>query len=170
MKSLKESLFDKDLVNKKSPYEKLLTGRISKDDVMNFVEGWREGDFNIYNPAFRQWANDFYDRVVKPDGWDSFSYSTWNEAGEITKEALEQIKSGTIHNGASRRDCSQAVFLDISSTVWGDMKNITEWILFTTPTKYVKGFNTYLLINRNIYDDIDQAVMHKLITIASTIK
>lgn len=178
MKTLSESLFDNDLVDQVPKYEKVLRGRISKDDVKNFIKGGNEGEFiNIKNPNFYHWADEFYDRVIV---WSSsgdrnmFAYFTWNPKNDISQEAIDWIKPGTIHKGLCWNDRMYASSLDVSWSVWGDendWKDVTEWILFTTPSPGTpRGFNTYLLINRSIYNDIDQAIMHKLITIVSTIK
>lgn len=178
MKNLSESLFDSDLVSRKLPWEKLINGRISKDDIKKFVEGGSEGEFRgIKNPTFYHWADEFYDRAVIGVQFEkrkAFTYSTWNPKNDISQEAIDWIKPGTIHKGLCWNDRMYASSLDIPWYIWGnenDWKDITEWILFTTNSSgSPRGLNTYLLINRNTYDDIDQTVMRKLITVASTIK
>ena len=175
MKSLQESLFDSDLVSQKLPYEKLLEGRISKDDILFFIEGSYEGDFiftNIKNPAFRMWCHDFWNKEVGDKRIGNISrveisrigYYTWNPKNDITREALDWLKPGKIHNKVVWNDAMYANSLDILWGFWGEKdkwNNITEWILVTE--KSGVGYNTYLLVNRKEYDEIDQAVIHKLI-------
>ena len=174
MKSLKESLFDSDLVSQNLPYEKLLKGRISKDDILHFIAGSYEGDFiNIKNPAFHAWCNDFWDKEVgnKPGEISRIGYYTWNPKNDITLEALEWIKPGKIHDKVHWNDAMYANSLDVFWGFWGNEKkwdNITEWILVTQ--KSGAGYNTYLLANRKEYDEMDQQIIHKLIQILSKVK
>ena len=137
MKSLKESLFDPDLVSQKLPYEKLLKGRISRDDILDFVAGGHDGFFmNIKNRAFRQWCSDFWNREVKSKGADKWDvlcpvYCTW-VSYDISQdqEALKWLKPGSIHRGGfAWNDAMYASSLDIRFKWWGteqQWKNITE--------------------------------------------
>lgn len=168
MKSLKESLFDPNLVSQKLPYEKLLKGRISKNDILFFIEGNDDGTFmNIKNPVFHKWCCNFWNKEAE-DKRDSdilkAGYYTWNSKSDITLEALDWIKPGKIHDKVYWNDAMYANSLDVSWKFWGDEKkwgNITEWILVTE--KSGVGYNTYLLVNRKEYDEMDQAIIHKLI-------
>ena len=169
MKSLKESLFDSDLVSQEHPYEKLLKERISKDDVLFFIEGSYKGDFmNIKNQTFRGWCNDFWDKEVgdKREDYSRVGYYTWNPKNNITLEAFDWIKPGKIHDKVHWNDAMYARSLDVFWGFWGKegtWDNIIEWVLVTQ--KSGSGYNTYLLANRKEYDEIDQQIIHKLIKI-----
>lgn len=169
MKSLKESLFDSDLVSKELPYEKLLKGRISKDDILSFIEGSYEGFFmNIKNSKFRKWCNDFWNREVGDKNGEilQVGYYTWNPKNDISQEAIDWLKPGKIHNNVVWNDAMYANSLDVSWEWWGkeqQWNNITEWILVTQ--KKVSGYDTYLLANRKEYTEFDQAIIHKMIEI-----
>lgn len=167
MKTLKESLFDDDLVTKKLPYEKLLNGRISKDDVLFFIEGSYEGNFkNIKNPVFLEWCHDFWGREVdnKKGGILRVGCYTWNPKNDITHEAFDWIKPGKIHDKVHWNDAMYANSLDVFWGFWGEEKtwdNIIEWMLVTE--KSGVGYNTYILVNRKEYNEMDQKIIHKLI-------
>lgn len=170
MKSLQESLFDNDLASKQLTHEKLLKGRISKNDILNFIEGSYEGDFNIKNPTFRNWCHDFWDKEVgnKKDDILRVGYYTWNPKNAITLEALDWLKPGKIHDKVHWNDAMYANGLDVYWGFWGKegtWDNITEWILVTQ--KLGKGYTMYILVNRKDYDEIDQQVIHKMIEIIS---
>ena len=168
MKSLKESLFDSNLISQKLPYEKLLKGRVSRDDILHFIAGCYEGDFiNIKNPQFRQWCSDFWDREAGETGtWKTSypGYYTWVPKDDISQEAFDWIKPGKIHDDVVYNDAMYANSLDVSWKWWGEQqqwKNITEWILIIK--KLEPGYNVYILANRKEYDEIDQAMIHKMI-------
>lgn len=168
MKSLKESLFDNDLVSQKLPYEKLLKGRISKDDILNFIEGYYEGEnFNIKNPKFRKWCNDFRSKEVEDrQRILSACYWVWNPKNDITQEAIDWLKPGKIHNKVVWNDAMYANSLDVSWEWWGkeqQWNNIIEWVLIIE--KSGGGYNTFLLANRKEYDEMDQLIIHKMIEI-----
>lgn len=173
MKSLKESLFDSNLVSKELSYEKLLKGRISKDDILFFIEGSYEGDYegdfiNIKNPKFLKWCHDFWDRGVENKNGEILraGYYTWNPKNDITQEALDWIKPGKIHNKVVWNDAMYANSLDVNWDWWGkeqQWNNIIEWVLIIE--KSGAGYNTYLLANRKEYNEIDQAIIHKMIEI-----
>ena len=167
MKSLKESLFDDDLAVQELPYEKLLKGRMSKDDVLFFIEASYDGGFNnIKNTTFRNWCNDFWNKEVgdKKDDILRVGYYTWNPKNDITLEALDWLKPGKIHNKVHWNDAMYANSLDVFWGFWGDEKkwdNIIEWTLVTQ--KSGVGYNIYILANRKEYDEIDQQIIHKMI-------
>ena len=172
MKSLKESLFDRDLISKELPYEKLLKllkGRISKDDILYFIEGSYERDFiNIKNPVFHDWCNDFWDKDVgdKKDDILRVGYYTWDHKNDITQEALDWLKPGKIHNKVHWNDCMYANSLDVNWEFWGGENrwdNIIEWVLITK--RLGNGYDVFILVNRKEYDEMDQAVIHKMIEI-----
>ena len=177
MKSLQESLFDNDLVTQELPAQKLLKGRISKDDVLFFIEGLEgsyEGDFiNIKNPVFLKWCREFWNKEVGDKNGDVLrvGYYAWNPKNDITLEALDWLKPGKIHDKVHWNDAMYANSLDVFWGFWGDEKkwnNITEWVLVTQ--KRGSGYNTYILVNRKEYDEIDQQIIHKLIQIVSKVK
>lgn len=174
MKSLKESLFDRDLISKELPYEKLLKGRISKDDVLFFIEGSYNGDFiNIKNPSFYKWCKGFWNKEVGDKNSDILSVGcyTWNPKNDVTREALDWIKPGKIHDNVHWNDAMYANSLDVFWGFWGKEEtwdNIIEWVLVTQRTG--AGYNTYILVNRKEYDEMDQQIIHKLIQIASKVK
>lgn len=167
MKSLKESLFDPDLVSRKLPYEKLLMGRISKNDILFFIEGNEDGTFmNIKNRIFHKWCSDFWNRETSSKNGETLiaGYCTWNPNNDITREALDWLKPGKIHNEVHWNDAMYANTIDVFWGFWGEKDkwdNITEWILFTE--KKMAGYETYILANRKEYDEIDQKVIHKMI-------
>ena len=180
MKSLQESLFDTDLATRELPAQKLLKGRISKDDVLFFIEGSYEGDFiNIKNPVFLKWCREFWNKEVgdKSTLFKSnndilrVGYYTWNPKNDITLEALDWIKPGKIHDKVHWNDAMYANSLDVSWEWWGKegtWDNITEWTLVTQ--KGGPGYDIFLLANRKEYDEIDQMIIHKLIQIVSKVK
>lgn len=174
MKTLAESLFDKDIVSSSLPYEKLLRGRISKNDILFFIEGIEDGIFtNIKNPTFYKWCKDFWNKEVgdRHDEILKVGYYAWNPKNDITLEALDWIKPSKIHDKVVYNDAMYANSLDVSWGWWGKEEkwnNIIEWILVTE--KSGVGYNTYLLANRKEYDEIDQQIIHKLIQILSKVK
>ena len=165
MKSLKESLFDSNLVSQKLPYEKLLKGRISRDDILSFIDGWEEGDFlGIKNSNFREWSHEFYNKepVLKA------GYYTWNSKNNISQEAIDWLKPGKVHTKVTWNDCMYANSLDVSWKFWGskiNSDNITEWILINKNDRGlgIRGVHTRILVNRKEYSEFDQAMIHKLI-------
>ena len=169
MKPLKESLFDNDIISRKLPYEKLLKGRISKNDILHFIIGSYEGDFvNIKNPKFLEWCNDFWDREVGDKNGEILrvGYYTWDQKDDIAQEALDWLKPGKIHNKVYWNDAMYANSIDVSWYWWGkeqQWNNITEWVLITE--KSGTGYDIYLLANRKEYNEIDQAMIHKMIEI-----
>ena len=174
MKSLQESLFDPNLVSQKLPWEKLLKGRISKNDILFFIEGSEDGIFtNIKNPTFYKWCKDFWNKEVgdRHGEISKVGYYTWNQKNDISQEALDWIKPGKIHDNVCWNDAMYANSLDVSWGWWGKEEkwnNIIEWILVTE--KSGVGYNTYLLANRKEYDEVDQQIIHKLIQILSKVK
>lgn len=168
MKSLKESLFDSNLISKELPYEKLLKGRISKNDILNFIQGYLvlEGNFkDIKNPNFFKWCSDFWNKKVEGPILN-VCYWVWNPKNDITLDALDWLKPGKIHNKVVWNDAMYANSLDVSWEWWGkeqQWNNITEWILIIE--KNGTGYDTFLLANRKECDAIDQAVIHKMIEI-----
>ena len=175
MRSLKESLFDSDIISQNLPYEKLLKGRISKNDVLIFIEENYEGDFiNIKNPVFRKWCDDFWNKEVGDKHGGEIlrvGYFTWNQKSDISQEALDWIKPGKIHDNVCWNDVMYANSLDVNWYWWGKEKqwdNIIEWILVIE--KRGAGYDIYLLANRKEYDEMDQQIIHKLIQILSKVK
>ena len=177
MKSLQESLFDSDLVLQKLPYEKLLKGRISRDDILHFIAGCYEGDFiNVKNRVFRKWCSDFWDREIGENGtWDADTlcpgYYTWVSKNDTSQESLDWIKPGKIHNDVTYNDAMYANALDVSWKWWGEKqqwKNITEWTIVTKNTN--SGYFVYALANRKDYSETDQVVIHKIIKLISNEK
>jgi len=162
-----ESLFDKDLATRELPYQKLLKERISKDDILNFIEG-SYGRDNIKNPTFRNWCHDFRNKEGDILG---VGFYAWNPKNDITLDALDWIKPGKIHDKVHWNDAMYANSLDVYWSFWGKegtWDNITEWVLVTQ--KSGEGYNTYILVNRKEYDEIDQQIIHKLIQIVSKVK
>ena len=174
MKSLQESLFDSDLTTQDLPSQKLLKGRISKEDILHFIAGWYDGDFiNVKNPAFHTWCEDFWNKEVgdKKSNLLGAGYYTWNPKDSVTLEAIDWIKPGKIHDKVCWNDVMYANSLDVFHGFWGKegtWDNITEWVLVTR--KDGSGYDTYLLVNRKEYDEIDQQIIHKLIQIVSAVK
>lgn len=169
MKSLKESLFDSNLVSKELPYEKLFKGRISKNDIVNFIREYyyKDNFTNIKNPIFFKWCNDFWNKKAKRYIL-SACYWVWNPKNDISQEALDWIKPGKIHNKVVWNDVMYANSLNVNRGWWGkeqQWNNITEWILIIE--KNGTGYDTYLLANRKEYDEIDQLIIHKMIEILS---
>ncbi len=169
-----ESLFDNDLTTRELPYQKLLKGIISKDDILNFIEGSYEGDFlNIKNPVFLKWCHEFWNKEVGDKNGDILrvGFYAWNPKNDITLDALDWIKPGKIHNKVHWNDAMYANSLDVYWSFWGKegtWDNITEWVLVTQ--KSGEGYNTFILVNRKEYDEIDQQIIHKLIQIVSKVK
>ncbi len=173
MKSLQESLFDNDLVSKKLPYEKLLSGRISKQDIHTFINGLDYGDFgHVKNKIFRKWCSGFYHKISDfskpflPPGvytWVGEDYFS----SEAVQDALNWLKPGKRHTDLSFNDSMYAnVF--IGNMLWDGVgsnsdasKNITEWVMDCE--KDSNGYAIWFLINRKEYDDADQMVIHKMI-------
>lgn len=171
---LNEGIFDDDLATRELPYQKLLKGRISKDDILNFIEGYHEEGYfkNIKNPTFHKWCSDFWNKEVEDRQHIlSACYYTWNPKNDVTLEALDWIKPGKIHNKVVWNDAMYANSLDVSWEFWGKegtWDNIIEWTLVTQ--KGGPGYDIFLLANRKEYDEIDQMVIHKLIQIVSKVK
>ena len=171
MKSLKESLFDSDLVSQNLPYEKLLKSRISKDDVLSFIDGWTEGDFlGIKNPNFLKWSREFYNKEVEDNKGIVLKpgYYTWNPKNDIAQESLDWLKPGKVHTKVTWNDRMYANSLDVSWGFWGsniNSDNITEWILINKNDRGIgiRGVHTRILVNRKEYTEFDQAMIHKLI-------
>ncbi len=168
MKSLQESLFDTDLVSQKLPYEKLLKGRISKQDILSFIAGFYEGDFiDVRNSVFRKWCKDFYNREVgdQKDLVLYAAYYTWEEKGLVSQEAIDWLKPGKIHHIVSWNDCMYANSLDVDWSFWGGedhWNTIYEWIFVQQKNRWGDS-NLYILVNRKEYAGFDRAIIHKMI-------
>ena len=173
MKSLQESLFDDNLVSKKLPYEKLLSGRIGKQDIHEFINGLDDEDFgHVKNKIFRKWCRDFYHKIF--DFSKSFlapGIYTWVNkdwfSSETVQDVLNWLKPGKRHTDLSFNDSMYADAF-VGSMLWSGMdhnsdasKNITEWVMDCEEDS--SGYAIWFLINRKEYDDADQMVIHKMI-------
>ena len=167
MKTLAESLFDKDIVSSSLPYEKLLKSRMSKSDIVGLIDGINEGDYDdIKNQYLAKWADDIYNKYYKGKKemlWIG-TFGLYDPDDEFCQEAISWIKFNKIHTDICWNDRMYANTLDINFFDNNSSdEDIFEWIMFSKKDK--SGFFAYLLVNRKEYDEWDQKVIHKLIEI-----
>ena len=166
MKSLTESLFDGDLIEKELPYDKLLKILQKKPDWMNirrFVGGLKNPGIanHLTDPLIRNWCNELRDKYFNylPGKLNMIAIDS---KSDDHKEAMNWLKFGEIHNKVSWNDSMYANSFDIPWSFWydkGDKKqDVYEWIIFTTD-----GCDVILIVNRKSYDELDQKLLHTLI-------
>ena len=176
MKSLVESLFDKDITTKEHPYEELLKSRITIKDISNVVFNSDFGENSsapIKNKLLQKWSEKWKDEIKPgqlPLLYCKFGrYCVWDSKdAQIKKESENYLKLNKIHTEVHFNDAMHANTFDIPWSFWGIEKkwnDITEWIAW----KYKAEWGNYvmILINRKDYDEWDQRVIHKMIEIIS---
>ena len=165
MKSLQESLFDKDLVKSDTEYEKLIKSLQRKqdlDEIWNWCSGFHSGDFDdVRNKYLRQWGEDLYEKyqgkILYPGATGEFTVAGMTESD---KEAMECLGFGQIHTEVHWNDCMYGSHLEIPWPFWDaekEGKDIFEWIMVN------RGPWVSLIVNRKSYDELDQKVIHTLI-------
>lgn len=167
MKSLKESLFDPNLVLQKLPYEKLLKSNITIEDIAELILGVSVGNCDdIKNRHLKRWAEDFYDKYYKNNSKTSWfgTSGSYYPKEESCQEAINWLKFNKIHTDICWNDRMYASSLDID-LFDKNINDVFEWIMFSSHNNKSTSpwCISYILVNRKEYDEMDQAVIHKLI-------
>ena len=183
MKSLQESLFDKDLTASQHPVERILKTKLREHDIIEIIDNMDVGDFgDVRNKPLKQWAEQWYQSNAKPNTprwmWEFGTHGSLEDpafvadsSDDIEKEEERQreifsyLKLGKIHKDVSFNDAMYANDLDISWDFWGGEKNwdnITEWIIWRY-ISYLGDIYYFILVNRKEFSAEDQLVIHKMI-------
>jgi hypothetical protein len=166
MKTLVESLFDKDIVSSNLNIEKLLKSKVTVSDIIELIGGINEEDYDdIKNQYLVKWADDFFNKYYRGKrrmSWIGLC-GLYKPNEESCREAINWIKFNKIHTSVCWNDQMYASALDIDFFD-KDSENIFEWIMFSARTVYGSCV-AYLLVNRKEYDEFDQKVIHKLIEV-----
>ena len=164
MKSLTESLFDRDLITKDLPYESLykhLQKRLDPKQIRRWIVGLGKPHMvsNINDKDLRWWCEELIKKDIRPAvlGIESFSNLSDDD------DAREWLKFGTIHDYVCWNDRMYANSADIPWIFWessGDSTgdNITEWIMWNN-----KEGDVMVITNRKHYPPEDQKALHLLI-------
>lgn len=164
MKTLVESLFDKNIVSSNLNIEKLLKSKVTVSDIIGLIGGINEEDYDdIKNQYLVKWANDFFNKYYRGERkmlWIGL-YGLYKPNEESCQEAINWIKFNKIHTSVCWNDQMYASALDIDFFS-KDSENIFEWIMFSERATYGSHV-AYLLVNRKEYDELDQKVIHKMI-------
>ena len=166
MKSLSESLFDKNIVSSDLNIEKLLKSKITVDDVVGVIGGMNEEDYDdIKNPYLVEWAGNFYNKYIKGERkmlWIGL-FGLYDPEEEYCQEAINWLKFNKIHTSICWNDRMYSSSLDIEFFD-KDSEGIFEWIMFDEVSTF-RTHCAYLLVNRKEYDELDQKVIHKMIEV-----
>lgn len=164
MKSLQESLFDKNLVSSDLAIEKLLKSKIAISDIVGMIDGIGVEDYDdIKNQLLVKWADNFHNKYYKGERrmlWLGLC-GLYDPKEESCQEAINWIKFNKIHTDICWNDRMYASSLDIEFFD-KDSEGIFEWVMFDQRSVY-GSHCAYLLVNRKEYDELDQKVIHKMI-------
>ena len=161
MKSLAESLFDRELVSKDLPWIEMLDfckpnkNRIA-DISRLLMDLWKhEGDIKWLehmNEEGKKLGPFFTYTLMPPDMLKNL-YDPKTEGPVIESH----VKPGKIRKGMNRLTPVYLNMIGIPMSVWDELNDVSEWIF------YVYNDMPFVIINRKTYDEPDQQVIHAMI-------
>ena len=161
MKSLVESLFDKELVSKDLPWVEMLDfckpnkNRIA-DISRLLIDIWKhDGDLKWLEHMLEEGKKlgQFFAYTLTPPNMLKNLYNPKTEGPVVESH----IKPGKIHKGMNRLTPVYLNMVGILMNVWGELNDVSEWIF------YVYDDIPFVIINRKTYDEPDQQVIHAII-------
>ena len=116
MKTLAESLFDKDIVSSNINIEKLLKSKVTISDITGLIGGINEQDYDdIKNQYLVNWAEDFFNKYYrrKRKMLVIGVCGLYDPKEESCREAIDWLKFNKIHTSVCWNDQMYASSLDI---------------------------------------------------------